>query len=160
MLAREHETRETNQNNHEESSNSFFLGALIGGVVGATVALLLAPSSGRELRNTISSYAGPFMEKTGQLRENVVNESSKIASKTSSLSQGLVQQSTDFLNKAKSKTISINENPEESESNYIPIGDTVKNIKSERTSLDSADIRKKLEEAKKALDEEESKVNH
>ncbi len=36
---------------------SFFVGALVGGLIGAITALLLAPSSGRELRAQISDRA-------------------------------------------------------------------------------------------------------
>ncbi len=39
---------------------SFFIGATIGGVVGAMVAILLAPYSGQELRNQISDRAQSF----------------------------------------------------------------------------------------------------
>ncbi len=36
---------------------SFLLGSLLGGVVGAVLAILFAPSSGNELRGNVRSYA-------------------------------------------------------------------------------------------------------
>lgn len=36
---------------------SFFIGTLIGGIIGATVALLFAPSAGEELRDQINDRA-------------------------------------------------------------------------------------------------------
>lgn len=39
---------------------SFFIGATIGGLVGATVALLFAPASGEELRIQIGNRAQTF----------------------------------------------------------------------------------------------------
>lgn len=36
---------------------SFLLGSLLGGVVGAVLALLFSPSSGSELRSNVRSYA-------------------------------------------------------------------------------------------------------
>jgi hypothetical protein len=41
MPNREYDSRDTNQTRNEESSNSFLLRAIIGGVVGAAAALLL-----------------------------------------------------------------------------------------------------------------------
>ena len=43
---------------------NFLLGATIGGLIGATVAILLAPSSGEELRGEIST-------RTNQIRSEV-----------------------------------------------------------------------------------------
>jgi gas vesicle protein len=125
MSARKHETRETNQNKPEESSNRFLLGALIGGLAGAVVALLFAPKSGKELRNTIK-----------------------------------VQQSTNLLKKTKVKSNSIDGNPAELEIDYIPIGGSAKGGETEGIPLEPVDIRRKLEEAKLALEEEENKVKH
>lgn len=156
MPAREYELRETIQNKNEKSSNHFLFGVFIGGVVGAAAALLLSPKTGKELRGNICTQAGSLLGKTAQLRENATNKSGLIISKTSSFSQGLVQQSTDLINKAKKKTNTGNK--DESEINYIPIGGTVEKMNSERTSLGRSDIQKKIEEAKKALDEEENKV--
>jgi len=162
MSSREYESRETNQNRNEESSNSFLLGALIGGVVGAAAALLLAPKSGKELRITLSNQAGSIMDKTGQFRENVMNKSNEFVSKTSSLSQGVVKQSTGLLNKVKGKAASTDEIVEGSELTYIPIHNPKENPRAKKSieikSLDSNEIRKKLEEAQKAFDEEESRV--
>ncbi|MGG3560334.1 YtxH domain-containing protein [Neobacillus rhizosphaerae] len=158
MSNREYESREANQNRNDESSNSFILGAFIGGVVGAAAALLFAPKSGKELRSTLTNQAGSIMDKSGSLRENVVSKSSELASKTASISQGIVLQSSELVNKVKGK-----QSPkEESELTYIPIqhGKEKGTVKKSNESgpSDSEDIRKKLEEAQKAFDEEESKV--
>ncbi|WP_042374229.1 YtxH domain-containing protein [Neobacillus jeddahensis] len=156
MSSREYESRESNQARTEDSSGTFILGALIGGVVGAAAALLLAPKSGKELRITLSNQAG-------QLRESSLNKSGGFIAKTSSLSQDLVQQSSQILNKVKRKAGNQHEVVEESDITYIPIDQPKKeNQPSKKTveikSLDSTEIRKKLEEAEKAFDEEESKV--
>ncbi|MFK9091152.1 YtxH domain-containing protein [Bacillus salipaludis] len=162
MSSREYESRETNQSRNEESSNSFLLGALIGGVVGAAAALFLAPKSGKELRITLSNQAGSIMDKSGQLRENVMNKNNEFRSKTSSISKGFVQQSTELLNKVKGKAGTSDEMVEDSESTYIPLQTPNVNQTAKKSielkSLDSSEVRKKLEEAQKAFDEEESKV--
>lgn len=123
MSSKEYELRETNQNQSEDSSSSFLLGALIGGLVGAAAAIFLAPKSGRELRSTLNNQAGTIKEKTVQL-----------------------------INKTKTP-IDVEED------NYISIGGMPK-VKNDKESVDEQSIRKKLEEAKKAFEEEEYKVTH
>ncbi|WML40869.1 YtxH domain-containing protein [Neobacillus sp. OS1-2] len=144
MSSREYESRETSQGRNEESSNSFLLGALIGGVLGAAAAFLLAPKTGKELRGTLSGSAGTLKDKT------------------SSLSQELVQQSNELISKVKGKYENPKEKAVESEVNYIPIHSPNENRPTKKSieikSVDSSEIRKKLEAAQKAFDEEESKV--
>jgi gas vesicle protein len=122
MSSKDYELRATNQNKSEDSSSSFLLGALIGGLVGAAAAIFLAPKSGRDLRSTLNNQAGTLKEKTVQL-----------------------------INKTKTPV-------EVEEDNYIPIGGTPKATNGE--AVDEQSIREKLEEAKKAFEEEEYKVTH
>ncbi|PLS02040.1 YtxH domain-containing protein [Neobacillus cucumis] len=162
MTSREYESRESNQNRSEGTSSTFLWGAVIGGVVGAAAALLLAPKSGKELRSTLGSQADTIMDKSVNLRENVIAKSNELVAKTSSISQGIVLQSSDLVNKVKGKASNKNNNGnEDTEVTYIPIqnpNEASAEKKVETTSLDSTDIRKKLEEAQKAFDEEENKV--
>ena len=122
-MGKDYENRELNQNKSEDSSSSFLLGALIGGLVGAAAAIFLAPKSGKEIRSTINNQAGTLKEKTVQL-----------------------------MNKTKTPVDA------EEEEHYISIGG-VQTTKDEET-VDELAIRKKLEEAKKAFEEEENKVTH
>jgi gas vesicle protein len=123
MSNKDYETRDTIQNKSEDSSSSFLLGALIGGLVGAAAAIFLAPKSGREIRSTINNQAGTLKEKTVQL-----------------------------INKTKTPV------EVEEENHYIPIGGVQKT--NQEDTVDELAIRKKLEEAKKAFEEEEYKVTH
>ncbi|MFP7299472.1 YtxH domain-containing protein [Neobacillus niacini] len=123
-MGKDYESRELNQNKSEDSSSSFLLGALIGGLVGAAAAIFLAPKTGKDLRSTLNNQAETLKEKTVQLVK---------------------------------KTKSSQEDVEE-EGHYISIGE-LKSPKQE-TPVDELAIRKKLEEAKKALEEEEYKVTH
>jgi gas vesicle protein len=122
-MGKDYESRELNQNKSEDSSSSFLLGALIGGLVGAAAAIFLAPKSGKEIRNTLNNQAGTLKEKTVQL-----------------------------MNKTKTASDA------EEEDHYISIGEAPK-TKGE-DPVDELAIRKKLEEAKKAFEEEEYKVTH
>jgi gas vesicle protein len=47
----------TMKEDFEERKNSLFTPFLLGGLVGAGIALLLAPKSGKEVRNDIKEYA-------------------------------------------------------------------------------------------------------
>ncbi|WP_160724028.1 YtxH domain-containing protein [Bacillus sp. USDA818B3_A] len=160
MTSREHESRETNQSRNDEATGSFLLGAIIGGVVGAAAALLLAPRSGKELRSTIGSQADSIIDKTSSLRENVVVKGNELAAKTSSISQGIILQSSELVNKVTGKTTSKNDAAQESDVTYIPIHtpEAAAEKGLEKKSNDNMDIKKKLEEAQKAFDEEENKV--
>jgi gas vesicle protein len=122
-MGKDYEMRETNQNKREDSSSSFLLGALIGGLVGAAAAIFLAPKSGKDLRSTLNNQAGTLKEKTVQL-----------------------------INKTKPSDDIVEDDY------YIPIGEAPK--ASQEGSVDELAIRKKLEEAKKAFEEEEYKVTH
>ncbi|MDR6227435.1 YtxH domain-containing protein [Desmospora profundinema] len=55
------------------NGKDLFIGAVIGGVIGATAALLLAPKSGRETREDLSrsleTAKGVMLEKTDQLNQ-------------------------------------------------------------------------------------------
>lgn len=55
-------------------SKDFFLGALIGGVIGATAALLLAPKSGKELRGDISQQYSVLKEKQDELQQRLLGK--------------------------------------------------------------------------------------
>jgi gas vesicle protein len=131
MAARD--SRENMQNRNEETkrSNHFLLGAFIGGLAGAAVAILFAPKSGKELRNNL-------LDKTAISGETLWKKGNELARKPKNLS------------------LSALEDDWSSEKiNYISLSD--REIKT--NSNKELDIRKKLEEAKKALEEEEKKVN-
>jgi gas vesicle protein len=121
LMSKEYVSKENSQRNNEDSSSSFLLGALVGGVVGAVAAMLLAPKSGHEIRSTINNQAETIKEKTIQL-----------------------------MNKKKEADDLLEE------ITYIPIGNSGE--KSDNNKVDNLDINQKLEEAKKAFEEEEKKV--
>lgn len=172
MAGREYETRETNQIKNEGSpgSKEFFMGALFGGIVGAAVALFLAPKSGKDMRDTINQQAILVKDKTAPVLENVLNKSTNIVSmtkeKSASLTQAVTEQTAGLVNKAKSLTGTIgNEGEKQETTTYIPInGSTAQTSKpksfDDLTLADETDVKQKLEEAKKAFDEEESKINN
>lgn len=75
----------------------FVIGALVGGIVGAAAALLLAPKAGSELRNDVAVQAVSLKDKS-------VEFSGSAKEKTAQLSTQLKEQSTNLVEKVKSKT--------------------------------------------------------
>jgi gas vesicle protein len=169
MSGKENETRENNQNRNKENhtSKNFIAGAVIGGVVGAAAALLLAPKAGKEIRSGLNNQMNNLLEKTTQLSDDVFEKSNGLAAatkeKTALLSKAVVQQSKEIVNKAKGFTSDSIDEQEESETSYIPINRAGSKINTPKGNVDTSadketDIRKKLEEAQRAFDEAENSI--
>lgn len=168
LTGRESETRENNQNSENASSKVFLKGALIGGVVGAAAALLLAPKSGKELRHAFNSQASNLLEKSTKLRDEILDKREEVTSltreKTASLSKAIIEQSTDLVNKVKNFADESNYDQDDSTTNYISIKVPQQKEHGNKEVLDETFdqefvIRRKLAEAQKAFEEEESKMN-
>lgn len=80
----------------------FLIGAVVGGVMGAVAALLLAPKSGKELRADIADQAQQLGSKTQKLAETV-------SSKTQVLAKQVTDQTGELLHKAKEMAESVSE---------------------------------------------------
>lgn len=87
--------RDAMYSNDEVNSKDFIIGALVGGIIGAAAALFLAPKSGRELRENVSSQAI-------QLKDKTADFSLTAKEKTSQLSTQLKEQSGQIVDKVKS----------------------------------------------------------
>lgn len=88
---------------YEEGSvnmKDFVIGALVGGIVGAAVGLLLAPKTGKDLRSDVASQAVTLKEKGIQLSETAKE-------KTIRLSHQIKEQSNQIVEKVKAKTSNI-----------------------------------------------------
>lgn len=157
MAKREHDSRENNQNKQEKVRNTgnVFWGAFLGGMVGAAAALLFAPKSGKELRDQLNNQTLNLLAKKGEI-------ASFTKEKAAEFTKSVVRQSTDLVQKAKNFSTKPDEINEDEETNYISIKDpetTDKQQKSDKkASLNEIEIRKKLEEAQKALDDEENRI--
>ncbi len=98
------------------NGKDFLLGAVVGGVIGAITALLLAPKPGEELRsdikdtvNTVSNrtqeIAGQVSDRSQSLAKNVSERSQVIAKNVSERSQVIAKnvsaQTSELVDKAK-----------------------------------------------------------
>lgn len=88
-----------NEKGQDQSINSkdFLIGTLIGSIIGASVALLLAPKSGRELRADINQGARTLKDRAGELKD-VAYEKGSVWTKQ------IQEKSKDFSNKVKETT--------------------------------------------------------
>ena len=108
------ELAETNKSIYGEESSGmkdFVVGAVVGGIIGAAVALLYAPKSGADLRSDVAKNAS-------QLKEKSVELSSVAKEKTVHLSTQLKDQSTQIVEKVKSKT-SKSQSADEEEADVV-----------------------------------------
>lgn len=90
------------------STKDFVVGALIGGIIGAAAALLLAPKAGRELRQDVTAQAVNLREKSAELsaqaKEKTAGFSSTAVDKTKELAakaQPLTDKVTPLVEKVK-----------------------------------------------------------
>ncbi|MCA1056871.1 YtxH domain-containing protein [Rossellomorea aquimaris] len=138
------------------NSKDFMIGTLIGGIVGAATALLLAPKSGKDLRNDLNEQAIVIKEKSGQWKDTAVEKSNELAAvakeKSAAFSKTVQEQSNTVKDKFKSyrtkgETEAVNEELE-----GVAVGDAT-------PAQETDDLNQKLEETKKAFDETEKTYN-
>lgn len=91
--------------NNNIDSKDFLIGSLIGGIVGASVALFLAPKSGKELREDFNNQAGVVKEKTGQFASTAKEKSNEWAevakNRTENLSKTVTEKSSALVDRVK-----------------------------------------------------------
>ncbi|MEG9297177.1 YtxH domain-containing protein [Mangrovibacillus sp. Mu-81] len=155
MTQNQNQNQQTNDNNNINSKD-FMIGTLIGGIVGAATALLLAPKSGKDLRNDLNEQAVVIKEKSGQWKDTAVEKSNELAAvakeKSAALSKSVQEQSNTVKDKFKSYRTKSNTEDVNDELQEVPVGDA--------TPVQETDnVNQKLEETKKAFDETEKTYN-
>ncbi|AQX53469.1 YtxH domain-containing protein [Priestia flexa] len=142
--------------NNQSTNKDFLLGTIIGGVVGAATALLLAPKAGKELRADLNEQAAYVRLKTEQVKNNAVEKGQEFAQtakvKTADLSQTISEQSSQVVDKVKNFR-----KADQHEDNLPPTSLEV--LADEVESQSNEDFQQKLTEAQEALDEVESNIN-
>lgn len=81
---------ENNNNSNNLNGKDFILGAVVGGLLGALTALVLAPKSGRELRDDISGQYHQVVDKTQQLAVSANEKGQEIVKNISAQTSELV----------------------------------------------------------------------
>lgn len=153
----------------EESMNTkdFVIGALIGGIIGAGAALLLAPKPGKELISDISEQASVLKEKTSKIRDTAMEKGTELAGtakeKTNALSSTVSKQSSEIVNKVKGLAPK-NKTETQSDQGAEEAAESINNAYNEgfpegNAPVNDAEIQLKLDETKQAFDETELKYN-
>ncbi|SIT85393.1 YtxH domain-containing protein [Edaphobacillus lindanitolerans] len=90
----------------EDGGGGFLTGAIIGGLIGAAAALLLAPKSGKELRGDVSTQAVNLKEKGIELssvaKDKTADMTKTVQEKTSGLGKSIQDQAGQMVDKVKS----------------------------------------------------------
>ena len=125
------ELTETNKSIYgEESFNmkNFTVGAIVGALAGAAIALLYAPKSGEALRQDVASQAVSLKDKSIEL-------SSVAKEKTSHLSSQLKEQSTHIVDKVKAMGSLNNESDDTTAKEETSIEEVVEAVNDTVTEL-------------------------
>lgn len=83
---------------HNGTTRGFILGLLAGGAIGAILALLYAPKSGRELRADIKSRADELLENAEDVIENARTKLPEISSEAKKRSARVVSEAQSQAN--------------------------------------------------------------
>jgi gas vesicle protein len=83
-------------------AGSTLLAFFLGGLVGAGVALLLAPKSGSETRQLIKEYAGEAKGKTDGYLEKVKDSAATVVDKVKDSASTVVEKGKEFIDEQKS----------------------------------------------------------
>jgi gas vesicle protein len=99
MKNRKHQDEYEHEMQHAtRSAKSVFTGLVIGGLIGAATALLMAPRSGEETRAEIRNKAVEYRDRT----RDVVNDTvSQAKSKADELKEGVVEKAEDLKRRGK-----------------------------------------------------------
>ncbi|WP_168119690.1 YtxH domain-containing protein [Paenibacillus sp. HB172176] len=88
----------------QTNGNGMVLGAVIGGIVGAAAALLLAPKSGKQMREDLGGQIQNISHKTKDIASNIRSQTKDIASnlttQTKELASNLRSQAKETMEEA------------------------------------------------------------
>ncbi|PWA09475.1 hypothetical protein DCC39_12930 [Pueribacillus theae] len=95
-------------------SKDFLTGVIVGSIVGAVSALLLAPKSGKEMRSDLNEQASVMKERSLQLKDTAVEKGTEWISvakeKSSDIAKTVSDQSSQVASKVKDITGQIKSN--------------------------------------------------
>ncbi|TFB25073.1 YtxH domain-containing protein [Filobacillus milosensis] len=122
------------QNQENINSKDFLIGSLIGGIMGASVALLFAPKSGREMREDINTGAQ-------QVRERATEWKDVAYDKGTEWSTQIQERSRDISDRVKDKTVELQDRVNQ-----------IKDEKFNKNDKEAQEVAEAIEEAAEELD--------
>ncbi|MDQ0224567.1 YtxH domain-containing protein [Metabacillus niabensis] len=124
------------------SNRDFMIGSIVGGLIGAAAALMLAPKSGKEIREELGQQANKMKEQSGRFSaEQIFEKGSDFVNvakdKTSTLSQVVSEQSSQIMNKV--RDITKNSNGQANDVIENMVGDALEQIAEDSTEPKTKD---------------------
>jgi gas vesicle protein len=96
---------------NQQKGKDLLLGVVVGGVLGAVTALLLAPKSGKELRQDIAEQAQAVSEKTQQVAGTISQKTQQVAGaisqKTQEVTSTVGATTAELYDKAKTAAVNV-----------------------------------------------------
>lgn len=159
----EENKKEMNTNTDGINTKDFLIGTLIGGIVGATTALFLAPKSGRELREDITDQATQLKERTDNWKVQATEYTNELAEtakdKKNQLTKAITDQTQQVMDKVKQlreKNGDVSMELQEQVQDIISEAATA--IETESDEM-TDEVKKRLEDTKAALEDVEKKLS-
>ena len=123
MTANENQKEIVREEKNDINTKDFMIGALIGGMLGGAVALLLAPKSGKELRSDINGGAKYISDKTQEFKQTAIEKGTELAevakTKTNTLSEKVSKQSATILENVKNVKQKVSKSAQEEAEDVI-----------------------------------------
>lgn len=105
------------------NSKDFIIGTLVGGIVGATVALMFAPKSGRELRADINEGAMQVMDRANEWKEVAQEKGADLYDKGSELTKKAIDSTTKLTRDVAKKTEDLRKNVMEKQDELLDMAE-------------------------------------
>jgi gas vesicle protein len=120
----------SNNNNQNIDSKDFIIGALVGGMLGAAAALLLAPKAGKELRSDLNEQAVYLKDKSNEISHLAREKSSNIVRTVSEQSNQVATKVKDLTSNLRKDIDKWRSKEEENDSEFY--GEITDDIQEER----------------------------
>jgi gas vesicle protein len=120
----------SNNNNQNIDSKDFMIGALVGGMLGAAAALLLAPKAGKELRSDLNEQAVYLKDKSNEISHLAREKSSNIVRTVSEQSNQVATKVKDLTSNLRKDIDKWRSKEEENDSEFY--GEITDDIQEER----------------------------
>jgi len=92
---------------HENQQGHFFMGFLIGGVLGALAGILFAPKSGKELRSDLKEKGSEVLKDTKEIYADAGTRAKEIIEEAKHQAKELKKEADRHLSEARQKTKEI-----------------------------------------------------
>jgi gas vesicle protein len=101
------EKGEFNMAEHENQQGQFFMGFLIGGVLGALAGILFAPKSGKELRSELKEKGSEVLKEGKEIYTDAGMKAKEIIAEAKHQAEELKKESDRYLSEARKKAKEI-----------------------------------------------------